>query len=47
MQLSKKPKAICGFFIARLNFILNFENFGKKASFSEIFESKRSGFLNA
>ena len=30
MQLSKKPKTICAFFIAYLESTLNFEHFGKK-----------------
>ena len=51
MQLSKKPKAFCCFFIPFLESTLNFEHFEKiephSLSISEIIDSKRRDHQNA
>ena len=51
MQLSEKSKQICQFFIACLEFTLNFEHFEKNEphsiSFSEVIDFERRAYLNA
>ena len=52
MQLSKKPKMFCCYFIAFLRSIFNFQRFENKnephsLSISEIIDSERRGYLNA
>ena len=52
MQLTKKSKKICQFFIVCLEFTLNFEHFEKineprRISISEVIDFERRAYLNA
>ena len=52
MQLTKKSKKICKFFIVCLEFTLNFEHFEKineprRISISEVIDFERRAYLNA